>query len=328
MNKQVFDYFEDLDKKKLIKNKKHFIFEDDRVVTTVTLDKHGNPKSSLTIDEIPYFVKSNNFEYSIIDIASSAMYNNIGITNPPIYIFSHQPVESQNSPLGHTVTQDVNSVKNKLFVVADKLLSQEDIKSLRIDCSNKWAPLYNSNFQKIFLKYMTKECFDQLIGLFLVDELRSEQDRHENNYFFYKTTGAEKFEGVMPIDHEYASILLHNVQNKNDFFSFLYSNYHTPTILGNIDNGCYKKRINDIKELLQDQVLSQTQIELLKRALNYNFPKEVKNASKQLYNNNGIIKLRDFSKNRYIRSTSQQACDSIARLWEYNQKELGSDLEL
>ena len=327
MNKQVYDYFEDLDKKKLPRKKHHLIYDGERIINNETIDKNGNPKDNATIDGVHYFTKGNNFEYSIIDIASSNMYNNIGIMTPPPYIITKNPEGLHSFATAQIATQDVHTIKGMLFTIADQLLSKADILALRVGSTYKWDPLYDGHIQRIFLKYMTKECFDKLIGLFLVDELRSEQDRHENNYFFYKTTDADKFEGVMPIDNEYANILLNNVRSKRDFNAFLYTPYHTPTILTRMDNRCYQDRIKDIKELLNDQILSQEQIELLKRAIQYDFPREIKKVSKQLYNSDQILTIRDFAK-RNKSSAAQQAYDSISRLWDYHHKDLGKELGL
>ena len=312
MIKSVYDYFEDLDRKKLPRNKHNLIYDGKQINNVPTMTESGILAHPLLIDGKRYFPKGNNGEYSIVDIASANMYNEIGIPTPPIYTIEKPASGPLKQPLISLATQDVRSIKDFIFNVANDLISQKDMTGYRLLTMYKWEPLYDANLQRILLKYMTRECFDQLIGLFLVDELRSERDRHEDNYFFYKSKDAEKFEGVMPIDHEMMQVLRFDLHKKDNFANFLYTPYQTPNMFGSLDNGAYTQRIKDLKELLEDGVLTKEQIELMKRAIQYNLPREIKRVGK----------------NPHFKIFRQFAYDGASRLWEYHHKDLGKELGL
>lgn len=325
MFKDIYEYFENLEQINLPRKKQNLIYDNDIISYTTVKHCDGSQSKPLIINGIHYYDKPHNYEQSIIDIASTNMYNHIGIPTPPVYIMENPNTHSKL----HTITQDVHSIKELSFVRADELLSKSDIMKLRLHHAGKWDPLYDGDIQRIFLKYMTKECFDQLIGLFLVDELRSEKDRHEKNYFFYKEPIADKYTGVLPIDNEYAAVLFHTTRNKCDFDEFLYTPYHSPTILGSfeVDNKPYISRIRDIKELLQDSILTQDQINLMKRVLSYDLPSEIKTVGNRLYPTRSILNLF-IGRNITTAGCTKTAYDSMAKLWDYNYKELGKDLEL
>lgn len=322
--KNIYDYFENLEQKKLPRDKyNNLIYDNDRVAY-INTDSCDN--RSITIDDTPYFMKGYNGDCSIVDIASTNMHNCIGIPTPPITTVVKRGEDKARSQI-FLATQDVHSVDDFLFSIANNMLSKKDFDMQRFNFRHKWSPLYDMEIKKLFLKYMTEECFDDLIGLFLVDELRTEQDRHENNYFFYKSKKAEKFEGVLPIDNELLSVISREGKSKQDFINFLHTPTHTVNLFGEIEKRTHKKRIEDIKELIYDQLLSRKQIELLKRAINYDLPAEIKKVFKNplLSGTTGIFRS---SLDKYKRSDAIRAYDCISRLWEYNQKELGSDLEL
>lgn len=312
MIKSVYDYFEDLDRKKLPRNKHNLIYDGKRINNVPTMTESGILTHPLIIDGKRYFPKGNNGEYSIVDIASANMYNEIGIPTPPIYTIEKPASGPLKQPLISLATQDVRSVQDFIFNVANDLISQKDMTGYRLLTMYKWDPLYDANLQRILLKYMTRECFDQLIGLFLVDEIRSERDRHEDNYFFYKSKDAELFEGVMPIDHEMMQVLRFDLHKKDDFTNFLYTPYQTPNLFGSLDNGCYTQRVKDLKELLEDGVLTEEQIKLMKRAIQYNLPREIKRVGK----------------NPHFKIFRQFAYDGASRLWECHHKDLGKELGL
>lgn len=312
MIKKVYDYFEDLEKKKLPRNKHNLIYDGEHITNVPTITESGILAHPLMIDGVHYFVKGNNGEYSIVDIASANMYNAIGIPTPPVHTIEKPAGGCQRQNVISLASQDVNSIEGIKFDVADKLLSQPDIVRNRLLTMYKWDPLYDTHLQRVLLTYMTKECFEQLVGLFLVDELRGDTDRHENNYFFYKSEGSEKYEGVLPIDHEMMNILHFDLSKKSNLYNYLASNTHTPNMFGSLDNASYLQRIKDIKELLQDGILTAGQIDLLKKAIKFNLPKEVKK----------------IGKNPHFKVYKKFAYDGVSRLWEYHQKDLGRELGL
>ncbi len=312
MIKSVYDYFEDLDKKKLPRDRHNLIYDGKNITNVPTMTESGILKHPLVIDGTHYYVKGNNGEYSIVDIASANMYNSIGIPTPTIYTVEKPAGGCLTHPLISLATQDVKSVKDILFTVASELIARKDMTGHRLLTMYKWDPLYDANVQKIPLKYMTRECFDQLVGLFLVDELRSERDRHEDNYFFYKSKDADKFEGVLPIDHEMMQVLRFDLHKKDSFGNFLYTPYQTPNMFGSMDNGAYVQRIKDLKELLEDGVLTKEQIDLMKRAIRFNLPKEIKKVGK----------------NPHFKPYKNFAYENTSRLWDYHHKDIGRELGL
>ena len=75
----------------------------------------------------------------------------------------------------------------------------------------------------------------------------------------------------------------------------------------------YINRIHAIRELIDEGMLSSYNIETMVKALKHDFPKDVKLLCK---------------KEKLSHKLTNQAYSPIARLWEYNQKELRNDLGL
>ena len=218
--KNIYDYFENLEQKNLPRDKyNNLIYDNDRIARA---DGNNYVKRFITIDDTPYFMKEYNGDCSIVDIASTNMHNCIGIPTPPITTVVKQDNRGTRLQI-FLATQDIHSVDDFLFSIANNILSKKEFGMQRFNFRHKWSPLYDMEIKKLFLKYMTEECFDDLIGLFLVDELRTEQDRHEKNYFFYKSKKSEKHEGIIPIDNELLSVIRHDGKSKEDFINFLHT---------------------------------------------------------------------------------------------------------
>ena len=75
----------------------------------------------------------------------------------------------------------------------------------------------------------------------------------------------------------------------------------------------YSKRIEMIKLMISKGLLSDSQIELLKNAINYDFPAVVKDTCNNLEKHT-----KESSRNYTI--------DTISRLWEYNHNQLDKEL--
>jgi hypothetical protein len=313
MNKNVYDYFENLDKKDLPRKKGSLIF-DNKQISNFSLEEIYNyciPK--IEIENKPYFIKRADTLPSPIATTCSKMYNQLNVITPPTYIIKNTTqIPELLRKTNYIATQDVNSIDGIRAEMAKEVLDSKDIPRHLLLNGDKWKPLYDTETQQLLLSFMTKDCFNQLVSLFLIDELRTESDRHLRNYFYIKSPESEKFEGVISIDNELCELLKHPTSTKNDFKSFLYYNYSTPTMLGSRENYCYYQKIDNIKELVYDGVLTNEQIELLKNAVLFDFPNSIKNDTKKL-------KLNKFKKELY---------DSFSRLWEYHQNNLGRELGL
>lgn len=307
MIKNIYDYFENLKTKELPRNRHNLILDNKKITKVsqkITFTK--NEPSELLIDGTSYCSKFNNFEYTVADIASTNMMNSIGIPTPPI-----STIEQKDKQSILTATQNINTIENFDFSIAAMILLRKEIYKYKVHSNCKWDILYNMEIQEAFLQFMTKECFEQLIELLLIDEIRTEQDRHEDNYFFYKRKSSNKFEGILPIDNELIAILHDFIKNKEDFNNFLYYPYSTPTQLGKLETRPYYKRINDIKELIQDQKLTPKQLNTIKKAISFDLPAEIKETCRN-------PKLKEYRKITY---------DAIARLWDFHQKDLGREIE-
>ena len=160
---------------------------------------------------------------------------------------------------------------------------------------------------------MTEDCLEQLKNMFLADELRTDIDRHSKNYFFYKNKDSEKYEGVIVIDLDQMVIFNYSGLGKTYFEEFLLSPYESEIPHLKLDNVCYKQRVRDMREIVQDGVLSNDNIEMLRKLLSYDFGAEMDRTCKEQG-------LRFKRKNMIV--------EPVKRLWEYNNETIGKDLGL
>ena len=158
---------------------------------------------------------------------------------------------------------------------------------------------------------MTEECFEELITIMLLDELRTDPDRHWGNYFMYATKGSNKYEGIIPIDLEFGSVF-----ESLTFERFLHvDTYNAYSIYSCRDSEKnYATRINDILKLIHDGKLTQKQIEIIKKALEYGLDDEFE----KVVNNFKLKKIMGTSETVY----------SMHRLWEYNRATVGKELQI
>ena len=305
MNKDLEIIFRDMEEEGLIEK-----FKTRRQIKNAKHIKYINPNVEKIFIEKPSsscILKKSNDAQGLVAVASSRMYNKAGIQTPQIFL-----VGGGDKKVVQTIQEDVS--ENDDF---ETTLAGDDIEFTKI-CWNvfgkfKWQIFYDANYQYGLLKLMTEECLEQLKNMFLADELRTDIDRHTKNYFFYKRKGSDKYEGVIVIDLDQMVIFNYCNGNKDDFDSFLLYPYETEVPQHRLDNVCYRQRVSDIRELIQEGLLSKKNIETLKNLLSYDFPGEVRKTCK-------AQGLRWKSKNRVV--------DPVERLWEYNNKTIGKDLGL
>jgi hypothetical protein len=125
-------------------------------------------------------------------IISSKMYNDLGILNPPVL-----PLQKGNDY--KTFTQDLKTLKNLEITQACDVPQLGYLHKHRL-ITYKWQVLHNQRLRDYYLSFMTEECFNELVSLFLVDELKTDNDRHNENFFLYKKRTSDKYEGVFAID--------------------------------------------------------------------------------------------------------------------------------
>lgn len=310
MKKSVYDYFQNLEKEKLSTSRGILLYDDKTIKYPDNISWDEREFSQNTLVEVlkkPYYMKNFYTTLSYVDMASSQMYNDLGLICPPVHMLS---VPNKNNT--QIITQDVGSVEGIEVAIASNSIVEEEVFSFEKEINNKWDTLYNKRIKNELLEYMTKECFDQLITMHILDEIRSEADRHLGNYFFYKHIGKEKFEGVIPIDNEFARVVFDGVCTQDDFEKFLKSEYTTPTPLMSHDKISYAERMKNLKNVINSGALSKEQIDIIKRAVNYDLPGAIKNQPR----------------NSFLKKHQKDAYDGISRLWEYHHRNDGIEKEL
>ena len=274
-----------------------------------TIEKLSSTATKIQVPNTPnpLILKQTDNHMGLVGIASSKMYNDIGILTPQIHL-----IHDNNKTISSTLQQNISSIDFLYTVLAGSNYEYSQIVK-DFFTKNKWDIFYEPRLIKRLLEFMTPDCLDQLKNVFLIDELRTDIDRHTKNYFFYKSKDADKYEGIITFDLDQLSIYFHCGDNKDDFSNFLLIPYETATPQQKYDHICYMQRVRDIRELIQDGVLSKSNLETLINALKYDFPADVKKAVKDKH-------LHGKAKIKII--------DPIARLWEYNQNTIGKDLGL
>ena len=254
-----------------------------------------------------HIYKKSSREQGLAGFASANMYNKIDIQTPKIYLPKQNEMFSTRS-----FQRDISEVDGLEVVLAENNLEYQQIER-GVFGKDKWKLFYDFDLQQRFSSFMTKECLEQLQNMYLVDELRSENDRWTQNFFLYRTKGAKKYEGVIAIDLEEMAIFNYCTGTKKaDFDNFLYTSYHSSTPQQSYDFMCYADRIREILTLIDDGVLSKSNIEAITRAIKHDFPKEFEQACKSC-NIHGRAK--------------HDIVDPIKRLWEYVNNTIGKELE-
>ena len=166
---------------------------------------------------IGYVVKRASNQQAIASIAASRMYKELGIITPPVFILKHQVKN-----LTDTIQQDVTYFDNFSTVLAADEVAFEKLDK-KVFGKYKWQMFFDTELEMEFLKFMTPDCLEQLKNVFLVDEIRTDSDRHNRNYFFYRGKNSDKHEGVIAIDLEQMLIDAASKTYKNPLFIILQS---------------------------------------------------------------------------------------------------------
>ena len=217
-----------------------------------------------------FIVKHSNVPHGLLSVASSKLYKKAGIITPQVHLLT-----TSDKNIANTIQEDVTDING-----FDTFIAGEDVEYSKVDKKLfgkfKWQLFYDKGLENLFLQFMTPECFEQLQNMFLADELRTDIDRHNKNYFLYKRKGSDKYEGIIVVDLDQMIICNYCGTDRRDFESFLIFPYESATPQMQIDNVSYGQRVKDIRELIQDGALSDGNIEMLKILLGYDFPKEIR----------------------------------------------------
>ena len=276
--------------------------------------KEVNHMDVYSVDKIPAYAKNGSI-YSILSMASSKMYNDLDVPTPivcPISAFPNPSIYFK------TLSQDVNGLK-RYGIDVEHAINNSYLTSLNPNAHGKWSALYNKEERDLLLKIMTPECFEELTTIFLLDELRTDRDRHKGNYFLVKKKGEKRYTNVVPIDLDNSMLLslsdnpyFYEESKKATFENFLKTPYMTRAYFPFADNVItFDERLNNIKKLIHDRKLTSSQIATLKAAMGYNLPEE-------------ILKLNRYDD--YINSNVIPTYDSTSYLWEHINNSLGKEL--
>lgn len=305
--------FRDLNKANLPKKDGDFfvdgkrIKKSEKIVTGVWFgEEYCEGIPMVEIDGVPYCIKPQDGKYSIIDIASTKMYNEIGFKTPQVYPLRKYDVISEEDEL-YTMIQDVTAMGDYEFI------SEQDFTYNKIQYrpDSKFEPLYDEKTMERFLEFMTEDCLNERISLALNDTIRTEYNRHGGDVFYYKKKGAKKYEGIIPVNNEFMQVIFSGVKNKIDFLRWKNKPY-VPINASKKTEPSYKEKVEDIMDLLHSGKLTPTQIQQLKEALSYDLP----------------MAMLEQKNNKYFGEHAKNNYDATSGLWEYNRDTIGKELGL
>ena len=334
MNEQLKEFFEDLEEKNLRKINNIVVRDGKRVQQDKPQFVRYARRQIIPfkIDDTPYIGKEASTDTAnyIHELSSSKLFGDLGIITPPTYPIRIKTSKS-NTKIG-LISQDVNHLKD-IFVQPATTISLFEHLPIKPQFGgyrnlSPWHIFTDKTVKQKCLEIMTEKCYEDITNYFLLEELRSSCDTHKGNYFLYKHNENGKFKGVIPIDLENSTALSYENIDK-DMFDYFIHNIQYPSCLpfknfsdigedGNFGNYVYtmsySKRIEMIKLMISKGLLSDNQIELLKNAINYDFPAVVKDTCNNLEKHT-----KESSRNYTI--------DTISRLWEYNHNQLDKELQ-
>lgn len=326
MSREVLKYFIDLDKQKLTRNDDNAIIENSPKIKRLGRDLHASSCRKVVKYKIAgrtFFAKSEPNKYFTLkthEMASSKMYRDLGIATPPVYYMMMNGLFSKKPAL---LSQDLYEISKIDVVLCSKLKALKKAKVPANKIVTPYQVLLEKELRDYCLTFMTERCLDEILTMFMLGDLRSDADIHPDNYFLYKKQGEKRYSGVIPIDLEHSQIILSRADSYEDFKDFITKKSYDSCLPfrhrtddrygdGNlyVYNGTYADRINHIKKLIQSGKLTQKQLTILKRAINYDLPKTMLDVA-DTYN---------------FDQSQRDTCDRVKRAWDYNRKELSREL--
>lgn len=279
----------------------------------------------VSIDDTPFYAKEMTTPKAWGAYASSKLYNKIGMNTPPQFIIKDNHCTTENKYFAFS--QDITSIKNLNASIATKELNYPlfqlthkilfPIIPVKKGRSDKWDILTNRRLQKFFLNYMTPECLDKLIGMFLLDELRTDIDRHTGNYFLTRDDDYGLFDDVVVIDLDNMHILHPDFTHGQHLFKRFLDEYYlsyTPVETKDLAQQL-SDRTRRIVTFIEENKISKNNVKLLKSALECDVPEPLRTIRKRIYDHRHKLNI-------------DTAYDALSRLWEYNRNALGRELEL
>ena len=179
---KVKDYLLDLEKRKLQREPDGFYSSKDEKVSDIQQD---NRFMTCLIDGVPFVLKKGSFErFSLADFITElhmgGVYNDLGVNSAeyyPMYLYNDQ----HNYRTVQLASQDLKKLDGIELVTPRAILDN----IFTFGYTDSWKVLYSFKIKDQLLEYMTEECFDKMIQMFLLDTLTAQGDRHNKNFFFY-----------------------------------------------------------------------------------------------------------------------------------------------
>lgn len=312
MNKLAYRYYKNLEECGFARDSHDTIIHDDSFVPENS-DARGyqDTISKFIVDGTPFYTKYWQDEASVFGIASNKMYTDIDIITPPETVIIVDPSKFDGEAV-RSMSQDICSAKRIECIPATKVL--EPIVSMfatSIPTKTKWEQLSEPYLIDALLNIMTPDCLDEFIGIMMLDEIRTDNDRHTGNFFFYKKPGYYKYCGVVPFDLNHAKIALKDVSSEQDFNAFIRTRYKTVTVTQHDDIGSYNERLTAMKRAINSGIISNESIHMLRDGLKYDLPKAVKDLC-----------------SHPLLSEHSKLYSATARLWDYSRDNLQDTLSL
>ena len=316
MKKAVYDYFKDLNKSDLDIVDGAFVRSLDKI-KIVNFSKLDLVKCEYAGTE--YFLKKWADISAVNSLVFSSVYNDAGVLTPPIYPTVPSPKDEHDFDYLQniwTIQQSVTSLDKPIIHIGGEFNESLYKHKLSTQFSkSRWGALIDTTTRDVFLKFMTEECLDQLVNMFLLDELKTEVDRHPLNYFLYSNTNNGLYDGVIAIDLESSRISYKS--NRKTFEQTIDSQYSAFTPIFTIDHFSVAERISTIQELLQSGKLSPSNIATLKSAIAHDLPTTIRRTL-----DIPVIK------NKIPQPNAQKYYDTYCQLWDYHRETLGKELEI
>jgi len=308
-NIDVREYLIDLDRKKQLPRNGNGVFVQDdsiirpnpyRVPMGSMLDS-SNKIRRYIFDRTNMFVKEyverDNIEdgmwrvNALSEMTVSDIFAKLGVNTVKPYPLQLKPKRNGKIPPYATATQDLNRLKG-LYVRSGYDYSLEEYDLTRMGCPDENASafdiLLNPNVREECLKYMTPECYDDFINLYLAGTLCTAWDRRNANYFFCKTPNASKQESVISVDNESTLIADSAAQRDmrlrdrvSDVMNWQQASWGPHD---SFDMQTQMQRLNEIRRLLHNGKFGPSQERLIKKFLNMDVPGLITN----IYNKYGI----------------------------------------
>jgi len=303
MNKNVYDYFTNLDNVKLERENNLIILEENECI-----DKNNDNLNFYILDDKVFYSKRTYTPYTTLQAKSSAkLYSVNGILCPPIYLGKEKE--------SHTLTQiteDITGLKELAYCEHPSRFSPYYQLQKKLNYSSnvfKSAVKIKNKFQNI----MTDECFNDLTNMFLIDELRSEADRNSGNYYLYNFKDSDKYSGVAVFDFDLAQVLKLKIQNREDFKHFLGVSYLSFGLQLEPEFKNYYDRIMTIKKYILSGKATDSNIDTIRKTLEVDYPADIKNTGEEF---------------QFDEEEINKAYTPISYMWEFNREMLGKDLGL